>query len=459
MGVGGIGSGSSYSLSMDSEQLIAAVDSQFGEMRGILEDLVRIPSVSAPGFPAAEVRRSAEHIAALLRAEGASDVQLLELEGAHPAVFGEVPGPEGAPTVLLYAHHDVQPPGPTEEWETNPFEPFERDGRLFGRGTSDDKSGVIMHLASLRAFGGTPPVTLKIFVEGEEEIGSAHLSDFLAVHSERLRADVIVIADAGVWRVGTPGLTTSLRGLASCVVEVRTAANAVHSGQFGGVFPDAVTSLVRLLATLHDDEGNVAVESLASFEREDLDLTEDEIRQIMGTPPGLQQIGSGGIASRIWTKPALSILALDAPRVSEAINQLVPVASAKVSLRIPPGQDAGAALDALRTHLLSHAPWGVDVSVTGLEKGSAFQLATSGPAAGAWKEAMRTVWGTEPVEMGAGGSIPFVADFSQLFPDATILLTGAGDPTSAVHAPNESQDLGELRNSILAQVLAIASLG
>jgi cysteinylglycine-S-conjugate dipeptidase len=444
---------------MDTTQLTAAVDAQFPAMQALLEDLVRIPSVSAPGYPADEVRRSAEHIADLLRVEAASDVQLLELEGAHPAVFGQVPGPEGSPTVLLYAHHDVQPPGPVTEWETSPFEPFERGGRLFGRGASDDKSGVVMHLATLRAFAGRPPATLKVFIEGEEEVGSAHLADFLAAHAELLRADVIVIADAGVWRVGTPGLTTSLRGLAACVVEVRTAAHAVHSGQFGGLFPDAITALVRLLSTLHDDDGSVAVEGLVAYEREELDLTTDEIREIMGAPPGLQEIGSGGITSRLWTKPAISVLALDAPPVSEAINQLVPTASAKVSMRLAPGQDAGAALDALRRHLLDHAPWGVDVTVTGTDKGSAFQLATTGPAADAWRDAMRQVWGTEPVEMGAGGSIPFVADFSALFPDATILLTGAGDPTSAIHAPNESQDLGELRNSILAQVLAIHALG
>ena len=444
---------------MDTTHLTAAVDEQFPAMQAVLEDLVRIPSVSAPGYPADEVRRSAVHIAELLAAEGASRVQLLELEGAHPAVFGEVPGPEGSPTVLLYAHHDVQPPGPAAEWETNPFEPFERDGRLFGRGASDDKSGVVMHLATLRAFAGRPPATLKVFIEGEEEVGSAHLADFLAAHAELLRADVIVIADAGVWRVGTPGLTTSLRGLAACVVEVRTAAHAVHSGQFGGLFPDAITALARLLATLHHEDGSVAVDGLVAYEREELDLTTDEIREIMGAPPGLRDLGTGGITSRLWTKPAISVLAVDAPPVSEAINQLVPTASAKVSMRIAPGQDAGAALDALRRHLLDHAPWGVDVTVTGVEKGSAFQLATSGPAADAWRDSMRQVWKTEPVEMGAGGSIPFVADFSSLFPDATILLTGAGDPTSAIHAPNESQDLGELRNSILAQVLAIHALG
>ncbi len=444
---------------MDTSQLTAAVDHHFEEMRGILEDLVRIPSVSAGGYPASEVRRSAEHIADLLRREGASDVRLLEMEGAHPAVYGEVAGPEGAPTVLLYAHHDVQPPGPAEEWATSPFEPHEKNGRVYGRGVSDDKSGVVMHLATLRAFGGRPPATIKIFIEGEEEVGSAHLGEFLATHSELLRADVIVIADAGVWKVGTPGLTTSLRGLAACIVEVRTARSAVHSGQFGGVFADAITALARLLATLHDDAGNVAVPGLVTRDLAEVDFTEEELREIMGTPPGLEQMGSGSIASRLWTKPALSVLAVDAPRISEAINQLVPVAAAKVSLRIPPGQDADAAMNALRSHLLDNAPWGADVTVTGVEKGSAFQLATSGPATDAWKEAMREVWGTEPVEMGAGGSIPFVADFSRLFPEATILLTGAGDPTSAYHAPNESQDLTELRNSMLAQVLAINALG
>lgn len=444
---------------MDSTRLTALVDEQFDDLRSILTDLVAIPSVSAGGYPPTEVRRSAERVAELLRAEGAKGVRLLEMDGAHPAVYGEVPGPEGSPTVLLYAHHDVQPPGPAEEWKTGPFEAVERDGRLYGRGTSDDKSGVVMHLGTLRAFGGAPPVTLKIFVEGEEEIGSAHLGAFLERHAELLRSDVIVIADAGIWRVGRPGLTTSLRGLVSCHVEVRTAATAVHSGAFGGVFPDAITTLARLIATLHDEDGNVAVEGLVFGDAPALDLTEEEIRGVMGAPPGIHSMGEGTPTSRIWAKPAISVLALDAPRISEAINQLVPVAAAKVSVRIPPGQDTDAAADALRDHLLSHAPWGADVTVTVLEKGDAFQLAAAGPAADAWTGAMRQVWGVEPVEMGSGGSIPFVADFSRLFPEATILMTGAADPTSAAHAPNESQHLGELRNSIVAQVLAIAALG
>lgn len=438
--------------------LASIVRDQFPHMQATLADLVRIPSVSAAGYPATEVRRSAETIAAMFRQAGLEDARLLEIEGAHPAVYGSIPAPPGAPTVLLYAHHDVQPPGPESEWETGPFEPFEKAGRLYGRGASDDKSGVVMHLGTVRAFEGRPPVGVKVFIEGEEEVGSAHLGDYLDRYADLLAADVIVIGDAGNWRVGQPGLTVSLRGLVGCIVEVRTAANAVHSGQFGGVFPDAIMSLVRLLSTLHTDDGAVAIPGLVSGDTDPLDLTEHELRAQIGAVPGLAQIGSGGLTSRLWTMPAISILAMDVPPISQAINQLVPVARAKVSMRTAPGQDPDNAMNALRAHLLANAPWGVDVTVFGVEKGSAFQLTSQGPAADAWRSAMREVWGTDPIEFGAGGSIPFVADFSRRYPDAAILLTGPGDPTSAIHAPNESQDLEDLEKSILAQALALAKL-
>lgn len=438
--------------------LAARVHELFPSLTEMLAGLVSIPSVSAAGFPTTEVRRSAEHLTGILERSGFSDVRLLELEGAHPAVYGEIPGPEGSPTVLLYAHHDVQPPGPAEEWRTGPFDPFVENGRMYGRGASDDKAGIVMHLGAVAAFDGALPVGVKVFIEGEEEVGSAHLGDFLDRYASLLAADVIVIGDSGNWRVGQPALTTSLRGLVSCVVEVRTAANAVHSGMYGGVFPDAITTLARLLATLHDDDGNVAVAGLVSEESDPLDLTEDEVRQQMGTVPGLQQMGSGTITGRMWTKPAVSVLAVDAPSIGEAINQLVPVARAKVSMRIAPGQDPVAAMNALRSHLLDNVPWGADLTFLAEEMGSAFQLAISGPAPEAWKSAMQQVWGTEVVEMGIGGSIPFVADFSARFPAAAILLTGPGDPTSAVHAPNESQDLGDLEKSVLAEAMALRLL-
>ena len=440
------------------EDLRQAVADGFPQMKEALVDLIRIPSVSATSYPAAEVRRSAEAVARLLEEAGADQVQLLELEGAHPAVYGEVAGPPGTPTVLLYAHHDVQPPGPAEEWQTGPFEPFERDGRLYGRGSSDDKSGVIMHLGMLRAFNGKPPVGVKFFFEGEEEVGSSHLEDFLHKYSDQLRSDVIVIADAGTWRVGVPAITTSLRGITACVVEVRTLSSAVHSGQFGGAFPDAITTLCRLLATLHDEGGNVAVPGLVSYESDPLDLTEDEVRQQAKSIDGLKSIGDGGWTTRMWSKPAISVLAIDAPRISEAINQLVPVAAAKVSMRLAPGQDGKAAEEALRRHLEANVPWGAELVVRSDGFGDAFALATDAPAFEAFREAMETVWGTPPVEMGSGGSIPFVAAFSAQMPDAPVILIGAGDPTSAFHGPNESQHLGDLEKSILAEAVALRLL-
>lgn len=440
------------------DDLASATEQDFPRLRGLLEELVRIPSVSAPGYDPGEVRRSAEHIAGLLRDEGLVEVRLLELEGAHPAVFGQIPAPEGAPTVLLYAHHDVQPPGPAPEWETGPFEPHEAAGRLYGRGVSDDKSGVIMHLGAIRAFGGDLPVGVKVFIEGEEEIGSRHLPAFLDAYADLLAADVIVIADASNWRVGIPALTTSLRGIVGVEVEVRTLRAAQHSGLWGGLYPDALTVLSRLLATLHGDDGTVAVPGLISEEVEGPDFSDDEAAELAGVIEGLQMLGSGSIVSRLWTRPALSILAIDAPPLAEAINQLVPVARAKVSMRTAPGQDIDEAIDALRAHLEENVPWGAEVTIRGIESGQGFSLASDGPAFEAWREGMRQAWGSEPVDMGVGGSIPFVAAFSRHLPDAPILLTGAGDPTSSVHAPNESQDLEDLRKAVLAETIALRLL-
>lgn len=441
------------------DDLRSAVRDDFPRLRSLLEELVRNPSVSAPGFDETAVRASAEHVAALLRDEGLEDVQLLELDGAHPAVFGQRPGPEGSPTVLLYAHHDVQPPGPIEEWKTGPFEPFESDGRLYGRGASDDKAGIVMHLGALRALGDELPVGVKVFIEGEEEIGSPNLPGFLERYADLLSADVIVIADSTNWDTGVPTLTTSLRGLAAVVVEVRTLAHAQHSGLFGGVYPDALTVLSRLLATLHDDDGRVAVEGLVSENVIGLELSEEQAAAQAEAVAGLQTIGEGSLVSRLWTRPAISVLAIDAPPVGEAINQLVPVARAKVSMRTAPSQDPEAALEALRSHLEANVPWGAHIEITGMESAQGFALSTEGKAFEAWQEGMRQAWGKESVEMGVGGSIPFVAAFSEQLPDASILLTGAGDPRSSVHAPNESQDLDDLERATVAEAIALRLLG
>jgi len=441
------------------DDLKSAVADDMPRLKELLATLVRMRSVSADGYDPAGVRDAAETIVSMLDEAGFDKTQLLESSNGNPAVFAEISGPAETPTILLYAHYDVQPPGPIEEWDTGPFEPVERNGRLFGRGASDDKAGIVMHLGAIAAHGDDLPVGIQLFLEGEEEAGSEGLPEILDKYSDLLSPDVIVIGDGGNWEVGTPAFISSLRGIVAVKLELRTLQSAVHSGQYGGVVPDALIALSRLLATLHDDAGTVAVKGLVSNEIEDsLDVLEDMARAQTGAVEGLELIGEGTIPSRLWTRPAISVLAIDAPPVAEAINQLVPVARAKVSMRIPPGQDTGEALNALKKHLEANVPWGAQISFFHEESGNATVLGSDNFAGEAWREAFREAFGKDAVEMGAGGSIPFIATFSELYPDAPILVVGAGDPTSAIHAPNESQDLADLEKVTVAEAIALRLL-
>jgi acetylornithine deacetylase/succinyl-diaminopimelate desuccinylase-like protein len=427
-------------------------------VRADLEALVRIPSVSVPEFDQSHVDASAAATAQLFRDAGLPDVRIVSVEGGRPAVIARRPAPEGAPTVLLYAHHDVQPPGDPALWDSPAFEPTERDGRLYGRGAADDKAGIAAHLTAVRAFDGAPPVGVTVFVEGEEEIGSPTLGAFLAEHKELLRADVIVLADSTNWAIGVPALTTSLRGMLDCTVEVRTLRHGVHSGMYGGAAPDALTSLCRLLATLHDEKGDVAIGGLAAGPADPLDLTEERFREESGLLDGVQLIGSGAITERLWTRPSVTVVGLDAPRVAEASNTLLPSARAKISLRVAPGDDAEAAYAALERHLLANAPWGARVTVTKGEIGAAYAIDSTGPRYDAARAAFAAAWGTDPVHIGVGGSIPFVAEFAEAFPDAAILVTGVEDPDSRAHGANESLHLGEFAKVCLAEALLLAGL-
>jgi cysteinylglycine-S-conjugate dipeptidase len=443
-----------------SDDLRGAVRDVLPGVRADLEALIRIPSVSADPSLAAEVRHSADVTASLLREAGAAEVEVVDdIEGGQPAVIATWPAPAGAPRVLLYAHHDVQPTGDPAGWTSPPFEPTVRDGRLYARGAADDKAGIAAHLAVLRAFGGQPPVGVTVFVEGEEEIGSPTLPAFLERHREKLQSDVIVLADSGNMETGTPALTTSLRGIAGCVVEVRALDHGVHSGNYGGAAPDALTALCRLLATLHDERGDVAIEGLASAPSPAVEYPEDRFRAEAGLLDGVQLIGSGTIAEKVWAKPSASVLALDTTRVADASNTLIPVARAKVSVRLAPGDDAHRALDALTRHLREHAPWGVQVSVLDGEAGQPHAIDTRGPrydlARAAWGEA----YGKDMVDIGIGGSIPFVAEFAATFPDAAILVTSAGaDMDCRAHSTDESVDLAELERASVAEALLLERL-
>jgi cysteinylglycine-S-conjugate dipeptidase len=420
-----------------------------------LKDLVAIESISADPARSGEVERSALAIVRLLVDAGCPDARVIRGDGEAPAVLARFPAPAGMPTVCLYAHHDVQPEGDLTGWVTPPFVAAEIDGRLFGRGVSDDKGGVAVHLAALRAFGGKPPVGVTLFIEGEEEVGSADLAQLLEEYREELAGDVFVIADSSNWAVGQPAFTTSLRGLAGCTVEVRTLRHGVHSGEYGGVVPDALTALCRLLATLHDDQGNVAIAGLATAPPPALEYPPHRLQAESGLLDGVDWIGTGSFVERMWCKPAISVIALDATPVAKASNTLIPVARAKISARIAPGDDASQALAALIAHLNDHAPWGAQVTVTGGETSEPSLIDFAGRYAEAARTAFTEAWGIAPVFVGQGGSIPMVADFAKAFPEATILITAVGDPDSRAHGANESLHLGDFAAACLAETLML----
>ncbi len=422
-----------------------------------LHKLISIPSISSMPEHDADVAACAEAVAGLFQDLGASEVKFLE-GGGKPAVWANFPGPEGTPTVLLYAHYDVQPTGDIEAWTSPAFEPTERDGRLYARGSADDKGGVALHLAALRVFNGAPPVGVKVFIEGEEELGSPTMPTLLDRYRDELAADVYVVADSVNWEVGKPSLTTSLRGVADCQVTVSTLAEGLHSGQFGGVVPDALTALCRLLATLHDEAGNVAIEGLVSEPGPDLDYPEDRLLEETGLLEGVSQIGDGSVVERMWFKPAASVLAIDATPVAKASNTLIPSARAKVSVRLVPGQDPAAAAKALEDHLRRNAPWGAHIDVVAGQCGAPGRITLEGERAEAAKTAFREAFGVDAVEIGCGGSIPIVAEFADRNPGALVLVTAVTDPNSRMHGIDESLDLGDFAKAALAETLLLNNL-
>lgn len=435
----------------------AAVDRVLPGVLSDLTELVAIPSISSDPDRAADVQRSAEFVAAQLREVGCPEVEIVT-EGGKPAVIGRFPAPEGKPTVCLYAHHDVQPTGEESQWTTEPFAATERDDRLYGRGAADDKGGIGVHLATLRAFDGKPPVGVTLFIEGEEEIGSPSLAQIFVAHGDKLACDLFVITDSGNWQVGEPAFTTSLRGMADCVVKVETLSHAVHSGQYGGVAPDALTSLCRLLATLHDDAGNVAVEGMQGTAGPDLDYPEQRLRTEAGMLEGTEFIGEGSLVSRMWTKPAISVIGLDTTSVAKASNTLIPSAQAKVAIRVAPGDNAVEALGRVATHLENHAPWGAKVTVTKLDHGEPCSLELTGPYTEAATRAFTDGFGVAPVHTGMGGSIPLAQEFRELHPEASVLITAVVDPDSRMHGIDESMNLSDFTKACHSEALLLAEL-
>lgn len=461
---------------MDTSSLdgaVASVRTDLDAARHDLEALVRIPSISADPEHFDDVDACAVSVAELMRDAGLHDVRELRVDGGLPYVVGEWTEQPDAPTVLLYAHHDVQPPGYVDRWSSDPFEPRERDGRLFGRGSADDKAGAVAHVAAVRAWlrtAGELPCNVKVLIEGEEEIGSPGLAGFLDAYAAELQSDVLLLADAGNWSVGTPGLTYSLRGLSDLDVRVRALDGPVHSGMAGGAVPDPVLALAQMLATLVDEHGDPVFDGCwddydapDAAERARLAaLPHDEagLRRAWGMRPGVDIAGDPALSifEKLWLRPTVTVIGIDGHPLAGSSNQIVAEAAARVSMRVGRGQDPHRLLDALATHLERHVPLGLELSIVRRDAVPAWHCEPTGWAFDATERALRAGFGVDPVYMGVGGSIPFVGPFADAFGGIPALLLGPADPGSRIHGEDESLHLGDWHKLIESEVRLLAEL-
>ncbi|MEU3047820.1 dipeptidase [Streptomyces sp. NPDC006984] len=447
---------------MTANPIAESVASLMPRARAELAELVAFESVADEAVaPRSECEAAARWVADALRSEDFREVALLDTPDGSQSVYGVLPGPAGAPTVLLYAHYDVQPKLNEAAWLSPPFELTERDGRWYGRGAADCKGGFIMHLLALRALkaNGGVPVTVKVIVEGSEEQGTGGLERYAEAHPELLAADAIVIGDTGNFRVGLPTVTATLRGMTMIRVQVDTLEGNLHSGQFGGAAPDALAALIRVLDSLRDEHGSTVVDGLpARAEWEGLQYPEEDFRRDARVLDGVALPGSGTVADRIWARPAVTVVGIDCHPVAGATPSIPATARAQISLRVPPGQDAAEATELLYAHIEKHTPWNARVTMEQVGQGQAFQADVTSPAYTSMAEAMRVAYpGEEMQSSGMGGSIPLCSTLAALYPEAEILLIGLSEPEAQIHAVNESVSPEELERLSVAEALFLGN--
>lgn len=448
------------------EKALSAAQSQRNQAVADLSELVAIPSVSFPGFPPVEVRRSAEAVAALLKKRGLENVEILTIGDAHPYVYGDWLHAPGKPTVLLYAHHDVQPPGREEEWKSSPFRATERGGRLYGRGTADDKAGVVVHSSAIAAYlsaAGGLPLNVKVIIEGEEEIGSTHLETFLKTYAKKMQADAMVLTDTSNFDVGVPSITTLLRGIVSLDLEVRTADHPLHSGMWGGPLPDPVLALGKIIASLTDAKGNIAIKGIYSQVKKptaaesrmlkSLRYTDREFRKQAQVLDGVKLVGGSALPlEKMWRLPSISVNAIQASSKKDCANIVNASAWCHIGIRIVPNMDPQRTLKLLQDHIKKNAPWGVKVGITNAHASPWWNTEARGPAFESALRALEKGYGAKAVLTGCGGSIPFVGPFSKVLGGVPALLIGVEDPYTNAHSENESLHLGDFHKSIKSAI-------
>ena len=421
-----------------------------------LKQLVAIPSVATEGFPPEPLFEAHDLVVGLLRDAGVESIEELRVEGkTAPVIVGRIPAPDGAPTVLLYTHYDVVPAGELGLWHTPPFEATEIDGAIYGRGTADSKANILSIVGAIKVHGGRPPVGITVIIEGQEEFGSP-FDTYPPSAPEIFAADAMIIADVGSVRPGHPTLTVALRGSAQVDLEIRTLAADKHSGQYGGAAPDARIAMIHLLASIHDENGDVRVPGLRREPWTGATYEDEEFRELGEVEPGVPLFGTGTLGERIWSGPAVTVVAFEAPPVDGLINAVAGHARAVLNLRVHPEQPAAEAQAALIDYLSAQRPFGIGATVTAGEVGNGFAASLAGPGYDAAMDALAAAWDADAALMAGGGSIPLVMALHEAVPAAEKLLLGATDGYANIHAPNERVLIEELRKATLAKAVFFA---